>query len=163
MTHIDINAEGTGFDYALEYAVLETGTYRTSFQIDGNGYSTIAVLDSEPTDGPQDPGFLDVPELIAPASRSDEIGLHDRFEWTTFDTGLEVLLIVRGDTTDKWMILAPTDATTIRVPSAPSTVDETALLGTDNLNWDLVLERRPAGSRWWSRLAAMHAIGTVVP
>ena len=121
-THVDINADGTAYDFSLEYMqdpfiehyitvyVIYTGTYDLM--------GTVVREDGPPTDGSHAIDFLDVPVLPAPAE-SGAVELNGgALAWGSSETDARPeLLVVVGDYT--WLIYGPVGATSLAPPVPP--------------------------------------------
>jgi hypothetical protein len=135
-THIDVSADGNRFEGSFLWVdpewVEEPRNYCT-VKDGGFGGRTLSVAN---TAGYPESGslgtLLDVPEWITPADPSSPHALHQPLEWQVFEDSIKdtMLNISRYNyTTTLWVVRAAPGKTTLRVPAAPSTVDEASLFG----------------------------------
>jgi hypothetical protein len=150
---IDVNVDWTGYNYDGEYVQVPGVTDPMTVYIiaTSNGVRSTAIVEGWPTDGAHDLGFIDLPTVTAPASFSTTHPMHSPIEWTAYDTDLECSVSVLRDGTSVWSIRGPTDATSITIPAAPSTVDLPTLLGTGVVESRLNLFRRDATDTYSER------------
>ena len=134
-TSADINPEGTGLDYDLEYVQPDGVTdpvtcYLALSDRTGREQSRVCI-DGWPSAGAHDGlRFLDIPRLISPASPTDRHPLFDPVVWELFDTNVQVAVRFVRDDAVVWSLRGPTDGTTATAPQPPSTTSVAAVLGT---------------------------------
>jgi hypothetical protein len=169
---VDINADGTALDYEVNL-LRPTGVDDpvTLYLVlaDGNASSFSWVYaEGWPTAGPHDPGFLDAPVIVTPASPTTHYPLHDPLAWQLFDTDVQAaVLLVRdvashlitagpNDLTHRtvpWIVLAPDGATGLTVPQPPSAVSMDDVLGTGVAVGFVRISRRDAGGTYDAKVA----------
>jgi hypothetical protein len=159
-THIDINGDWTAFEYEGEYLELASAVTdpMTIYLIARTaGERSIVIVDDYPTPGEHELAFIDLPEMVAPATPSTRHPLHDPITWNAFDTDVEtVVTIIRADDS-VWGVRGATDATSITVPQPPATADVAELLGTGVLEGRVTLFRRDETDEYTERSARSHA------
>jgi len=138
---IDINADGTAFDYEGEAITVAGATdlYAQYILADTPKFSA-AYLRGDPRTAAQDPAFLEPPEPTSPAFGVDH-PLHAPITWTSRDANAMFnISLVRGSGASAltvWRLSVPTGARQASFPNLPSTVDA-AMLFSDTVDGRII-------------------------
>jgi hypothetical protein len=119
-SHVDINADGTAFDYTVEYieSSLIDQYFMLYFVFSGSGWTEVREA-GVPTPGSHAIDLLDVP-VVNTSSETGFVELAgDPVTWESADTDARPELVVFvGDYT--WIISGPVGATSLAVPAPPA-------------------------------------------